>query len=126
MEAQVGNLAKTIKDISAGELPSTTETNPRDLAHAITTRSGLNYKKPAYPTMINNENATLSSNLDKITLDNAETNPKPYVPPIPLPGRMRKQKEQEHFQRFFERIRISASTYLLWKPWSKCLNTQSS
>ncbi|PWA55153.1 hypothetical protein CTI12_AA434730 [Artemisia annua] len=47
LEAQLGNLAKTIKDRSAGELRSTTETNPRDLAHAITTRSGLNYKEPA-------------------------------------------------------------------------------
>ncbi|PWA76409.1 hypothetical protein CTI12_AA233950 [Artemisia annua] len=97
LEAQVGNLAKTIKDRSAGELPSTTETNPRHLAHAITTRSGLNYKEPSYPTMVDNENATSSNNLDKTTPDTAEANPKPYVPPIPFPGRMRKQKEQEHF-----------------------------
>lgn len=46
LEAQVGNLAESIRNRDAGELPSTTETNPRDLAHATTMRSGLNYKEP--------------------------------------------------------------------------------
>ncbi|PWA35728.1 hypothetical protein CTI12_AA606530 [Artemisia annua] len=105
LEAQVGKLAKTIKDIGASELPSTTETNPRDLAHAITTRSRLNYKEPAYPTMTYNEKATSNNDLDKSTPVTVEIDPKPYVPPIPFPGRMRRQKEQEHFQRFFERVR---------------------
>ncbi|PWA61176.1 hypothetical protein CTI12_AA358490 [Artemisia annua] len=105
LEAQVGNLAKTIKDRSAGELPSTTETNPKDLAHAITTRSGLNYKEPAYPTMTDNEKATSSNDLDKSTPVTVEIRPKPHVLLVPFPGRMRKQKEQEHFQRFFERVR---------------------
>ncbi|PWA37337.1 hypothetical protein CTI12_AA580870 [Artemisia annua] len=67
LEAQVGNLAKTIKDRSSGDLPSTTETNPRDLAPAITTRSGLNYKEPAYPIMTDNEKTTSSN--DKSTLE---------------------------------------------------------
>ena len=46
---QVRKLAQFIRSRDNGELPSTTETNPRDLAHAITTRSGLNYKEPANP-----------------------------------------------------------------------------
>ena len=50
LEAQVGYLAESVRNRDAGELPSTTETNPRDLAHVITTRSGLNYKEPTYPS----------------------------------------------------------------------------
>ncbi|PWA70163.1 leucine-rich repeat transmembrane protein kinase protein [Artemisia annua] len=89
LEAQVGNLAKTIKERGAGELPSTTETNPRDLAHAITTRIGLNYKE-AYPTMTDNEKATPSNDLDKSTPVTDEIRTKPYVSPVPFPRRMRK------------------------------------
>ena len=49
LEDQVGRLAQLIRKRDPGELPSTTETNPKDLANAITTRSGLNYKEPAFP-----------------------------------------------------------------------------
>ena len=42
LEDQVGRLAQLIGRRDYGELPSTTETNPTDLANAITTRSGLN------------------------------------------------------------------------------------
>ncbi|PWA69624.1 hypothetical protein CTI12_AA296300 [Artemisia annua] len=91
-KVQVGNLAETIRDRGAGGLPSTTETNPRYLAHAITTRSGLNYKEPAYPTMNDNENekATSSNDVDKSTPVTDERTAKPYIPPIPFPGRMKK------------------------------------
>ncbi|PWA87499.1 hypothetical protein CTI12_AA126830 [Artemisia annua] len=34
-----------------------------------------------------------------------ENRPKPYVPPIPFLGRIRKEKEQQQFQQFFERIK---------------------
>ncbi|PWA63263.1 leucine-rich repeat receptor-like protein kinase PXL2 [Artemisia annua] len=105
LEAQVGNLAETIRDTGAGGLPGTTETNPRDLAHAITTRSRLNYKEPTYPTMNDNEKATSSNDVDKSTPVTDEKRAKPYVPPIPFPGRMRKEMEQEQFLRFFERVK---------------------
>ena len=78
---------------------------PRNLAHAITTRSGLNYQELAYPTTTNKEKATSSGSMDKTIPDATEVNPKPYVPPLPFPRRMRKQKEEEHYQRFFERIK---------------------
>ncbi|PWA85724.1 hypothetical protein CTI12_AA120600 [Artemisia annua] len=51
-----------IKTENTGELPSTTETNPRDLAHAITTRSGLN-KEPAYPSTTNDALADLGTSI---------------------------------------------------------------
>ncbi|GJX28730.1 reverse transcriptase domain-containing protein [Tanacetum coccineum] len=49
IESNLGKIAKIIQDREAGSLPSATETNPRGLAHAITTRSGLNYKPPKNP-----------------------------------------------------------------------------
>ncbi|GJZ28537.1 hypothetical protein Tco_0573184 [Tanacetum coccineum] len=44
IEHHLGKIAKIIQEREAGSLPSYTKINPRGLAHAITTRSGLNYK----------------------------------------------------------------------------------
>ncbi|GJU46386.1 putative nucleotidyltransferase, ribonuclease H [Tanacetum coccineum] len=49
IEIHLGRIAKIIQDRETGSLPSSTETNPRGLANAITTRSGLNYKPPKNP-----------------------------------------------------------------------------
>ncbi|GKC20851.1 hypothetical protein Tco_1023001 [Tanacetum coccineum] len=49
IEIHLGRIAKIIQDRETGSLPSTTEINPRGLANAITTRSGLNYKPPKNP-----------------------------------------------------------------------------
>ncbi|GKC63997.1 hypothetical protein Tco_1096595 [Tanacetum coccineum] len=46
VEKNLGRIAESIHGRRVGALPSFTETNPRGLAHAITTRSGLNYKPP--------------------------------------------------------------------------------
>ena len=62
--------------------------------------------EPAYPTNDNEkEKATPSNNMDKNIPVTDERRDKPYIPTIPFPGRMRKDKEQEQFQRFFERIK---------------------
>ncbi|GKF38885.1 hypothetical protein Tco_0118946, partial [Tanacetum coccineum] len=49
IEIHLGRIAKIIQDREIGSLPRSTETNPRGLANAITTRSGLNYKPPKNP-----------------------------------------------------------------------------
>ncbi|GKF49089.1 hypothetical protein Tco_0142340 [Tanacetum coccineum] len=49
IESHPGRIAKTIHGRGVGRLPSFTETNPRGLAYAITTRSGLNYNPPMNP-----------------------------------------------------------------------------
>ncbi|GJZ25852.1 hypothetical protein Tco_0570105 [Tanacetum coccineum] len=54
--------------MSSGTLPSASETNPRGLAHIITTRSGLNYKPPLNPlddTETSNDVHKMSSNKNK-------------------------------------------------------------
>ncbi|GJU72317.1 putative reverse transcriptase domain-containing protein [Tanacetum coccineum] len=49
IESHLGRIAELIHGKGVGSLPSFTETNPRGLAHAITTRSGLDYNPPKNP-----------------------------------------------------------------------------
>ncbi|GJS27084.1 hypothetical protein Tco_0487704 [Tanacetum coccineum] len=56
----------------AGSLPSSTETNPRGLAHAITTRSGLNYKPPKNPRESNTNSQDKTVSNETITKNNEE------------------------------------------------------
>nr|GFA20956.1 hypothetical protein [Tanacetum cinerariifolium] len=49
IESYMGQIAKIIHGRGVGSLSSFTKTNPRGLAHAITTRSGLNYNPPKNP-----------------------------------------------------------------------------
>ncbi|GKE80842.1 hypothetical protein Tco_1550842 [Tanacetum coccineum] len=79
----------------AGSLPSSTETNLRGLAHAITTRSGLNYKPPKNPL----EDNTNTQNKPETTIRNKEeahddkrNTVESHIPPIPFPGRLKKEK----------------------------------
>ncbi|GKE12297.1 hypothetical protein Tco_1415848 [Tanacetum coccineum] len=68
LEVQIGKIAKIVQIKSSGTLPSASETNPRGLAHIITTRSGLNYKPPLNPlddTETSNDVHKMSSNKNK-------------------------------------------------------------
>ncbi|GKD46124.1 hypothetical protein Tco_1270769 [Tanacetum coccineum] len=56
LEVQLGRIAEIVQNRETGSLHSFTETNPKALAHAITTRSGLNYKPPTNP-FVNNKDS---------------------------------------------------------------------
>ncbi|GJY70513.1 DNA-directed DNA polymerase [Tanacetum coccineum] len=98
-------IAKIIQDRKTGSLPSSTETNPRGLANAITTRSRLNYKPPKNPI----ENiATLQEKLatKDTTIKSSEKGPdnpkksvESYDHSIPFPGRLKMKKEKEQFRK---------------------------
>ncbi|GJX85158.1 hypothetical protein Tco_0335932 [Tanacetum coccineum] len=49
LEVQAENIVEIIQNMNYDSFPSATETNPWGLAHAINTRSGLNYKPPLSP-----------------------------------------------------------------------------
>ncbi|GKD44556.1 hypothetical protein Tco_1269201 [Tanacetum coccineum] len=71
IEYHLGKIAKLIQDREAGSLPSSTKTNPRGLVHAITTRSGLNYKPPKNPLENNTKdkpitNETITRNKEEV------------------------------------------------------------
>ncbi|GKD75604.1 putative nucleotidyltransferase, ribonuclease H [Tanacetum coccineum] len=110
IEIHLGRIAKIIQDRETGSLPSTTETNPRGLANAITTRSGLNYKPPKNPL----ENITTSQEkleIKETTSKSGEKGPdnpmksvESYDHSIPFPGRLKKEKEKEQFINFFKNL----------------------
>ncbi|GKC23355.1 hypothetical protein Tco_1025505 [Tanacetum coccineum] len=64
-----GDASKSSSMLKTAGLPSSTEINPRSLAHTITSRSGLNYKPPTNP-LVNNEDSNDSQ--DKHKNDGAE------------------------------------------------------
>ncbi|GJY28128.1 hypothetical protein Tco_0403895 [Tanacetum coccineum] len=110
IEYHLGKIAKIIQEREAGSLPSSTKTNPRGLAHAITTKSGLNYKPPKNPLedMTNpkdkpeiKENAT--KNVEEVPDDHRKS-VESCNHIIPFPGRLKKEKEKEQFRKFFENL----------------------
>ncbi|GJW14832.1 DNA-directed DNA polymerase [Tanacetum coccineum] len=79
-------------------LPSTTETNPRGLAHAITTRSRLNYKPLQNPLENNLQTKPLAE--ETSTSDNSKEPDKPektmksHFQSIPFPGRLKRKRKR--------------------------------
>ncbi|GJR49579.1 hypothetical protein Tco_1400100 [Tanacetum coccineum] len=80
IEYHLGKIAKIIQDREARSLPSSTETNPRGLAHAITTRNELNYKPPKNPLedMTNPQGKTtaketMTKNIEEVPDDHRKT-----------------------------------------------------
>ncbi|GKE80058.1 putative nucleotidyltransferase, ribonuclease H, partial [Tanacetum coccineum] len=109
LEVQLGKIAETIQNREIGSLPSSTEINPRGLAHAITT-SGLNYKPPSNPLVNNNDSndAQKDNRVDsRNEVKEQEEQRKvvgSYVPPISFPGRLKRENEKEQFRKFFENL----------------------
>ncbi|GJS10537.1 hypothetical protein Tco_0367333 [Tanacetum coccineum] len=99
IEKNLGRITELIHRRGVGTLPSFTETNIRGLAHAITTRSGLNYQTPKNPLEDSNglQNMTTEHipTIEKITPKQTQNNTKRTNPPIPFPRRLKKEKEKE-------------------------------
>ncbi|GJY65400.1 homeodomain-like protein [Tanacetum coccineum] len=92
-----------------GSLPSSTETNPRGLANAITTRSGLNYKPPKNPL----ENITTSQEklaTKETTIKSGEKGPdnpkksmESYDHSTPFPERLKRKKKKNNSENLLAR-----------------------
>ncbi|WCJ21103.1 hypothetical protein M5689_003284 [Euphorbia peplus] len=54
LEVQIGQLAKSIPSRKLGDLPSNTESNPKEQVKAITLRSGTRYDGPSMPSIVSN------------------------------------------------------------------------
>ncbi|GJS89646.1 reverse transcriptase domain-containing protein [Tanacetum coccineum] len=97
-----------LEETGVGALPSFTKTNPKGLAHDITTRSGLNYQPPKNPLEDSNglQNITTeqSPTIEKITPEQTHNSTKKTNPPIPFPNRLKKEKEKELFQKFLRNL----------------------
>lgn len=53
LETQIGQLATLMANKAKGDLPSTTEVNPKENCKAITLRNGKNYEGPRADFKIN-------------------------------------------------------------------------
>ncbi|GJX54176.1 hypothetical protein Tco_0282545 [Tanacetum coccineum] len=91
LEIQVGKIVEIVQNREAGSLPSSTETNLRGLAHAITTRN--KHKNDG----AKNGNAVRESEAQRKVV-------KSYIPPIPFPRRLKKEKNREKFKKFFKNL----------------------
>ncbi|GKC57002.1 hypothetical protein Tco_1084600, partial [Tanacetum coccineum] len=109
IEIHLGRIAKIIQDREIGSLPSSTETNPRGLANAITTRSGLNYKPSKNPL----ENITTSQEelTTKTTITNGEkesNNPRKSMESsdhsILFPRRLKRKKKKNNSKMLLNKI----------------------
>ncbi|GJS97962.1 hypothetical protein Tco_0819132 [Tanacetum coccineum] len=100
IEGHLGRIAKKIHGRGIGNLSSFIETNPKGLAHSITTRSGLNYNPPKNPLeeIPDNQNKTTKNISTKEgSPDNKKIITEISSSPIPFPKRLKMEKEKEQF-----------------------------
>ncbi|XP_035845295.1 uncharacterized protein LOC118491547 [Helianthus annuus] len=115
IENQVGQIAKMLSERQQRGLPSNTEPNPNATAKAITLRSGKTAQPipPAVPAKPDDDDevdeeieAESPGEVQQRRVPASTARPKEpvreYVPPIPYPGRLNKQKMEEHYGKFLE------------------------
>ncbi|GKB42335.1 hypothetical protein Tco_0887277 [Tanacetum coccineum] len=99
IERHLGQIFESIHGRGFGTLLSITETNPRGLAHAITTRSGLNHQPPKNPLEDSNGLQNMTTEhipaTEKTTHEQTQNIIKNTDLPIPFPRRLKKEKEKE-------------------------------
>ncbi|XP_076889030.1 uncharacterized protein LOC143539663 [Bidens hawaiensis] len=111
IENQVGQIAQLLSARPQGRLPSNTEINPNAKAKAITLRSGrstipidASVSTPK-PTADEIETENPGEVRPRVTPESTAQTSKPvrtYVPPIPYPGRLKKQKMEKQYGKFLE------------------------
>ena len=110
IEVQLGQLANAMVSRTQGNLPSTTESNPKELK-AITLRSGKEVMTQAEMSK-DDEKKEEEQNVKVEDEEKEERNterkevPKPtppsFVPKLPFPQRLKKQKDEEQFSKFLD------------------------
>ena len=113
IEVQLGQLANVVGSKTQGNLPSTTESNPRKLK-AITLRSGKEVKSQAKISKeaeekeddqyVMVEDVPKEKQVQDPTEPKKASNSTPltYAPKIPFPQRLKKHKDKEQFSKFLE------------------------
>ncbi|XP_022040578.1 uncharacterized protein LOC110943130 [Helianthus annuus] len=108
IENQVGQLAKMLSERPQGSLPGNTEPYPRGHVNAVMTRSG----KATGPDKSNSPPITDTIQTDASDEVHARRVPastaqfqepgKDFIPPVPYPSRLEKQKNDEEHGKFLE------------------------
>ncbi|XP_027337191.1 uncharacterized protein LOC113850866 [Abrus precatorius] len=103
LEIQLGQISRLLLERPQGSLPSNTETNPREQVNAITLRSGRTLqekgKQETKKDAVEEE--------DKCQEETVEKPPvvKEFIPPLPYPARLKKDKDDEQFGKFLSLFR---------------------
>ena len=134
-QSQIGQMALQMSNRPSGSLPSNTEQNPRGV-NAIMLRSGKEVETAAQEVEITAQEAHNKQEVhkeqeeekkDKGKQKEEEPKPKPpavkpYVPPIPFPGRLKQQQLDSQFSKFldvFKKLQINI-------PFAEALQQMSS
>ncbi|XP_076896404.1 uncharacterized protein LOC143549389 [Bidens hawaiensis] len=109
IENQVGQLAQLLSERQPGGLPSNTITNLNAQANAITLRSGKTTQDVVSPSQpVDDETENPDKVHDRqVPASTAQVREpvKPYVPPISYPNRLKKEKMEAQYGKFFELLK---------------------
>ncbi|XP_035543574.1 uncharacterized protein LOC118347665 [Juglans regia] len=112
IERTLGQLATFMSERPQGSLPRTIENNPKEQVKAITLRSGRELNLEEKEKNFGKEEMTMRAALPTLvpspTVKNSGNPPEPsfltshYVPPIPFPQRLQKNKLDKQFSKFLD------------------------
>ncbi|KAL5789533.1 hypothetical protein ACOSQ2_004421 [Xanthoceras sorbifolium] len=114
LEMQIGQIARDTQNRAHGTLPSNTEVNPKEHCKAITLRSGKEIENTVGSNNSQqeakaNETSIESPSIPPVRHNEKSDEPLPavqvvkaYVPPVPIPQRLQKHKEDKNFTKFLE------------------------
>ncbi|XP_027351012.1 uncharacterized protein LOC113862053 [Abrus precatorius] len=103
LEIQLGQISRLLSKRPQGSLPGNTETNPREQVNAVTLRSGRTLQEKG-------KQETEKDTAEEKDKCQEETVEKPHVvkefiPPLPYPARLKKDKDDEQFGKFLSLFR---------------------
>ncbi|XP_027347997.1 uncharacterized protein LOC113859415 [Abrus precatorius] len=103
LEIQLGQISRLLSERPQGSLPSNTETNPREQVNAVTLRSGRTLQEKGKQET---EKDAVEEK-DKCQEETVEKPPvvKEFIPPLPYPARLKKDKDDEQFGKFLSLFR---------------------
>ena len=102
LEGQISQISQQLSNRPSGSLPSKTEENPKRV-NAIMLRSGKQLKMDDKKAQVHEEESKKEKEEQKGGEPKKKSpEVKPYVPPVPFPGRLKQQQLEAQFAQFVE------------------------
>ncbi|XP_076930567.1 uncharacterized protein LOC143595436 [Bidens hawaiensis] len=108
IEAQVGQLAQLFSERQPGGLPSSTVNNPKAAVNAVTLRSGRTtmVTEPTSEPVATEKETEIPEEVQERLVPESTARPKEplrtYVPPIPYPTRLKKERLEDQYGKFLQ------------------------
>ncbi|XP_031378355.1 uncharacterized protein LOC116193748 [Punica granatum] len=110
LEGQISQISQQLSNRPSGSLPSNTEENPKGV-NAIMLRSGKELETVNRKAQTQEESSEKDKGKQKVEEPRQKSlGVKPYVPPIPFPGRLKQQQLDAQFAKFldvFKKLQIN-------------------